>query len=154
MDLINLNDRYKEIELKFKSERLTPDQVTILKNGKQTIFALMGLCSMLVNQLITEKDILDNPRILTDVNFEFGPILSDYRADDIEDKLEQIVYDIVDIVTETFSKAFEDGAVTSVSNFMKTDLRYYNEIALKFIKNFNYAVGKDIKLNWDIFKQK
>ncbi len=154
LDLIDLNDRYKEIELKFKSERLTPEQVTILKNGKQTIFALMGLCSMLVNQHITERDILDNPRILTDVNFEFGSILSDYKADDIEDKLEQIVYDIVDIVTESFSKAFEDGAVTSVSNFMKTDLRYHNEIALKFIKNFNYAVGKDIKLNWDIFKQK
>lgn len=154
LDLINLNDRYKEIEMKFKSERLGPDQVAILKNGKQTIFALMGLCSMLVNQLITEKDILDNPRILADTNFEFGPILSDYTADDIEEKLEQIVYDIIEIVTDTFSKAFEDGAASSVSNFMKTDLRYHNEIVLKFIKNFNYQVGKDIKLNWDIFKQK
>lgn len=153
LDLIDLNDRYKEIESKFKTERLNPDQLVILKNGKQTIFALMGLCSMLVNQIVTERDILDNPRILADTNFEFGPILSAYKDDDIENKLEHIVYNIIDIVTDTFNRAFEEGAVSSVSNFMKTDPRYHNEIALKFIKNFNYNVGKDVKLNWDIFKR-
>ena len=112
----------------------------------------MGLCSMLVNETITEQEILDNPRILANIDFEFNSILSNYTDDDIEAKLEQIIYDIIDIVTDTYNKAFEDGSVTSVSNFMKTDSRYYNDIAIKFIKNFNYAVGKDIKLNWDIFK--
>ena len=152
LDLIDLNDRYKEIENRFKSKRLSPDQLVILKNGKQTLFALMGLCSMLVNETITEQEILDNPRILANIDFEFNSILSNYTDDDIEAKLEQIIYDIIDIVTDTYNKAFEDGSVTSVSNFMKTDSRYYNDIAIKFIKNFNYAVGKDIKLNWDIFK--
>ena len=112
----------------------------------------MGLCSMLVNETITEQEILDNPRTLANIDLNFGSILSGYKADDIETKLEQIVYDIIDIVTDTYKKAFEDGSVTSVSNFMKTDSKYYNDIAVKFIKNFNYQVGKDIKLNWDIFK--
>ena len=152
LDLIDLNDRYRDIESKFKTSRLTPDQLTILKNGKQTLFALMGLCSMLVNETITEQEILDNPRTLANIDLNFGSILSGYKADDIETKLEQIVYDIIDIVTDTYKKAFEDGSVTSVSNFMKTDSKYYNDIAVKFIKNFNYQVGKDIKLNWDIFK--
>ena len=152
LDLIDLNDRYRDIESKFKTSRLTPDQLTILKNGKQTLFALMGLCSMLVNETITEQEILDNPRTLANIDPNFGSILSGYKADDIETKLEQIVYDIIDIVTDTYKKAFEDGSVTSVSNFMKTDSKYYNDIAVKFIKNFNYQVGKDIKLNWDIFK--
>ena len=154
LDIIDLNERYKEIENKFKSERLSSDQLIILKNGKQTIFALMGLCSMLANQMISEQEILDDPKILMNQLFEFGAILSEYKKDDLEGKLEQIIYDIIDIVTDTFKKAFDDGLVTSVSNFMKTDAKYYNEIALKFIKNFNYAAGKDVKINWDIFVRK
>ena len=153
LDLIDLNDRYKEVENKFKQERLDPDQIVILKNGKQTIFALMGVCYMLVNGDISEKDILDNPKILSDVNFEYGALLSSYKEDDIEEKFEQIIYDIVEIVTDAFKNAFESNNITSPSNFMKTDLKYYNEIAHKFIKSFNYGVGKDIKLNWDIFKR-
>lgn len=153
IDLIDLNDRYKEVENKFKQERLDPDQIEILKNGKQTIFALMGVCYMLVNGDITEKDILDSPKVLSETNFEYGALLSNYIDDDIEEKFEQIIYDIVEVVTDAFKSAFDSNNITSPSNFMKTDLKYYNDIAHKFVKAFNYGIGKDIKLNWDIFKR-
>ncbi|MDE7452349.1 MAG: hypothetical protein K2M52_03350, partial [Paramuribaculum sp.] len=61
---------------------------------------------------------------------------------------------IISIVTELYLMAKEDGSVTSVSNFMKTDLRYYTGIVKRFLNYFKYTNGKEIMNNWDIFKRK
>lgn len=152
LDLIYLNERYKDVENKLKHEgRLTKDHIAILQNGKLTIFALLGVCYMLVNEVITEQQIIENPKILPDVVFEYGAVLSNYKDDDIDYKLKQIVVTIVKIVTEAYLKV-QDGT-TSPSNFMKTDPKYYNDIVTKFMDSFDYQEGREIKLNWDIFKR-
>ena len=106
---------------------------------------------MLVNEDITEQQIIENPKILPDVVFEYGAVMSNYKDDDIDYKLRQIVVTIVKIVTEAYLKV-QDGT-TSPSNFMKTDPKYYNDIVTKFMDSFDYQEGREIKLNWDIFKR-
>lgn len=158
LDLIDLNKRYDAIESNFKNKtntkkKLSPEQIEILKNGRQAIFALMGMCYRLVNGLISEEDINNSPKNLTDTEFfEYGTILSHYKDDDLDQKLEQVIYDIVVIITSCYSVAFRVGATTSVSNYLKTDSKYY-ELAKEFLTYFSVGHGEDLQKNWDIFKQ-
>lgn len=159
LDIIKLNDRYKKLEDTYKnSNSLTMEQREILKNGKQTIFALMGLCYIMANEDITYDQISSaaDPRtyfVNIIEHFKYGAILSNYKEDDIDTKLESIVFFISEFLAEQYKDAFDKGTVTSVSNFMKTDARYHN-IAKTFASRFTYhSLGKDIKANWDIFKR-
>ena len=157
LDLIDLKQRYDDVESKFKKQewskkKLSPENIEILKNGKQTIFAIFGMLYRLVNGMITEEDINSSPKILGDTSsFEYGPILSNYKADDLEEKLEQVVYDILAIITDAYKVAFKNGTATSVSNFMKTDPKYY-DLAKESLTYFPMIIGEDLKSNWDIFK--
>lgn len=158
LDLIALNDRYKELEMAYKDgddedHSLTMEQSEILKNGKQTIFALLGLCYMLANNDLSNDQAVDYQRYAKSNSFEYGPILSKYKKDDLDEKFEAIIYAIIDTVSELYRKAYANGTVSSVSNFMKTDVRYYTDIVKPFISYFQYAQGKSIKENWDIFKR-
>ena len=158
LDLIDLKKRYDAIENKFKKQewpkkKLSPENIEILKNGKQTIFALFGLVYRLVNEMITEDTINTSPRVLADTAyFEYGPILSNYREDDLEEKLEMVVYDIVAIITDAYKVAFRNNEATSVSNYMKTDSKYY-ELAKLTLSYLPLIYGEDLKNNWDIFKK-
>ncbi len=158
LDLIDLKKRYDEIERKFKTKegtkkKLSPEQIEVLKNGKQTIFAILGMCYRLVNEMITEDDINASPKVLSDTtSFEYGPILSNYSADDLDKKLENIIYDIVAMIESSYRLAFTSGQATSVSNFMKTDPKYY-DLAKDIISYFPLMHGEDLQNNWDIFKQ-
>lgn len=125
----------------------------ILKNGRQTVFALMGLCYRLVNKQISMDQVLENQGSLSIDYFSYGPILSNYTKDDIDDKFELIVSTIIAILSELYDKAYESEITSSVSNFMKTDSKYYESIVKKFVGYFKYAEGKNIMANWDIFKQ-
>ena len=159
LDIIELNNRYKSLEESYKDKddtnhTLSSEQLEILKNGKQTIFALIGLIYRLANDDISKDQILMDPHYADSVPFEFGAILSNYKGDDIEYKLEQIIYTLINIVTELYQKAYSDEKVTSVSNFMKTDGRYYSDIVKRFMNYFNYADGRNLKENWNIFKRK
>ena len=159
LDLIDLNDRYKKLEDTYKNDSsISIEQREILRNGKQTIFALMGLCYIMANEDITHDQISSatDPRTFF-VNiieyFKYGAILSNYKQDDIDTKLEALVFFIIEFLAEQYKDAFDKEAVTSVSNFMKTDARYHN-IAKTFASRFKYhSLGKDIKANWDIFKR-
>lgn len=159
LDIIDLKTRFDYLDAAFKDpddkkHTLRPEEMNILQNGRQTIFALLGLCYRLVNDHITQNQILDSNNSLSMDYFTYGPILSNYRKDDLEEKFETIVYTIISILTELYDKAFDSGATSSVSNFMKTDTKYYEQIAKKFVGYFKYAEGKNIMQNWDIFKQK
>lgn len=154
LDLIYLNEKYKDIENKLKHE-LDKEHKEILQNGKLTIFALMGVCYMLVNEDIATSEIIGNPKAVSDVQFEYGAILSNYKNDDIEEKFMQVVRAILDIVTEAYKKLNDDTNIISPSNFMKTDPKYYNNIVSVFMRSFasNYQEAREIKSNWDIFKR-
>lgn len=154
LDIIRLNERYNQVEKELKGSDLTPTQLEILRNGRQTIFAVMGMCYRLANGDISEKDILENPKMLgTIALFNYGPIMSNYKADDIDQKFERVVRDIVAILAEAYQQAYEKESTTSVSNFMKTDIKYYTEIATKVISSFRFFDGKDLKENFDLFKR-
>lgn len=153
LDLIKLKSKYDEVEKKLKLSDLSLTELEILKNGRQTIFAVMGMCYRLENNDITEKEIIDNPKSLGTIPFNYGPILSSYRKDDINEKFERIIRDIVTILADAYMQAYDNNMATSVSNFMKTDLKYYNEIVPKVINSFRFIVGKDLRDNIDILKR-
>lgn len=154
VDLIDLKSRYDEIEAKLKkSSDLDSIELEVLKNGRQTIFALMGMCYRLANEDIKVQDIKENPKSLESNPFNYGSILSHYNQDDINIRLESLIKDILQILGQAYDKAREDGTTTSVSNFMKTDQKYFNEIALAIIKNLRFAVGQDLLANSIIFKR-
>ena len=92
-------------------------------------------------------------RALSPDNYAYGPILSNYKKDDIDAKFEAIVSTIITIVSELYEKAYDSGSASSVSNFMKTNLKYYEQIVKKFVSYFKFAEGKNIMAKWDIFKQ-
>lgn len=153
LDLIKLKTRYDEVEKKLKLAGLDSTELEVLKNGRQTIFAIMGMCYRLANGDITENDINENPKSLGSIPFNYGPILSSYNKDDINEKFEGIIRDIIEIISDIYKQALANETTTSVSNFMKTDLKYYNEIVLKMIKGFRYNPGKHLKESIDIFKR-
>lgn len=153
MDLIKLKKRYDEIEKTLKSSDLPPTDLEVLKNGRQTIFAIMGMCYRIANSDMTEKDISLSPKSLGTIPFVYGPLLSNYHKDDVYEKFERIIRDIIDILSEVYQQAYDNNTTTSVTNFMKTDLKYYTEIVPKVIKQFRYNVGDDLKKNIDILKR-
>lgn len=153
LDLIDLKTRYDEVEKLLKSSIMDSTEMEVLKNGRQTIFAIMGMCYRLSNGDISENDINDNPKSLGTIPFNYGSILSNYHLDDINEKFEGVVRDIIEILSDVYKQALSNETTTSISNFMKTDLKYYNEIVPKFLKGFRYGPGKHLKENINIFKR-
>ena len=152
-DLIDLDKRYSAIESKYKVSGLNPIQTEILKNGKQTIFALMGVCYRLVNGDITENDFINDPKSVGTIPFVYGGSISNYTGNDLDTKLDRVVKSIVMIVADAYQYAFNNSLTTSVSNFMKTDQKYYNDIVSKFAQALSMMVGSELKQNYDIFKR-
>ena len=153
-DIIDLNSRYAEIEEKLKTSGLTLEQTQVLKNGKQTIFALMGICYRLANKDIKKDDILNDSKSVINIPFEYGTILSNYTKDDLEKKLSDLIKIIVRSVTESYTSAFNKQKATSVSDYMKTDLKYYNDIVLNFAQTLDVGiVGENLNGCIDIFKR-
>lgn len=155
LDIIDLNARYNNIEKKFKQNgELTEIQLEILKNGRQTIFALMGVLYRLVNGDLTEADLKNDARILNTLPFNYSNFISNYKKDDLDLKLEKIVKGIVSIVADGYTAALKHQLTTSVSNYMKTDAKYYDDIVPKFIDLLSYLIGEDLKMRMDIYKRK
>ena len=155
IDIVDLADRYNLIEKEFKAANsgLTLEQIEIFKNGKQMIFALMGLCYRLVNDDVSIKNLLDTPRSVANIPFVYAGNISNYRKDDIDKKLKTLVRSIVRIVANNYKNAYKSGQVTSVSNFLKTDQKYYTEIVPEFAQSFDMLIGEDLRSSMDILKR-
>jgi hypothetical protein len=153
VDLIRLNERYLLLEKKSKTSGLDPAQLEILKNGNQAIIAVLGMCYRLANNDVSESAILESPKSLGTLRFEYGPILSNYKEDDIEEKFEQIVRRIIEVLADAYMRAMNQKTTTSVSNFLKTDQKYYSDIAVYVVNSFQYGAGKDLKNNIFILKR-
>ena len=153
IDLIKLNDWYKDIEKKLKKNGLDPTQTEILKSGQQIVFAIMGLCYRIINNDISEVDLLNSPRIVSQVPFEYGVFLSNYHGDDFEKRLERLIKNIVILVSGSYNSALKNGLTTSISHYLKTDTRYYNETVAQFPQALDTFHGEDLKICMEIFRR-
>lgn len=154
LDIIDLHERYRTIEKKLKQNNtLSIAELDILQNGTQIIFALMGVLYRLVNDDTNETDLRNNSSEIRNIPFTYSGFISKYYNDDLDEKLEDIIVDIVSIVAESYEKAYSDEKVTSVSNYLKTDKKYLEDVVTYFAKQLRYAVGSDIKSKIDIFKR-
>lgn len=153
IDLIKLNDKYSAVEDELKTEGLGVEQSEVLKNGKMTILALIGLCYRLVNKDVTEKEVKQEPGDWEDRMFVYGGFVSLYKKNDSAIKFKRLMKDIIKILSDSFKKAINNKSASSASNFMKTDSKYYKEILPDFIDAFDMMVGDDIKTCYDILKR-
>ena len=153
IDLIKLNDKYSAVEDELKTEGLGVEQSEVLKNGKMTILALMGLCYRLVNKDVTEKEVKQEPSDWEDRMFVYGGFVSLYKKNDSDIKFKRLMKDIIKILSDSYKKAINNKSASSASNFMKRDSKYYKEILPDFIDAFDMMVGDDIKTCYDILKR-
>jgi hypothetical protein len=153
LDLIDLDRRYQEIEKKYKINGLDPLQTEILKNGKQMIFAIMGICYRLANGELSESDLLTSPKSVANIPFTYGKFISTYTADDLEKRLERVVKAIIKILADSYMMAHSNKQATSVSNHFKTDAKYYSDILQSFANMLDFMVGDELKQNMIIFKR-
>lgn len=153
LDLIDLHERYKIIEINFKKGGLSEEQAEVLKNGKQIVFAILGVIYRYANNDISENDLNENPQVIKSIPFMYGKFVSNYTGNDLDDKLRRLVYDIVKIVADSYKIAYGSKQTTSVSNYFKTDSKYYNNILKGFVGYLPMTIGEDIKSNMNILKR-
>lgn len=154
LDLIDLYDRYHEIEKEYKHNgSLDELQTEILKNGKQIIFAILGVIYRLANNDILESDLNKDPKMIKTIPFTYGRFISNYSFDDLDKKLQKLIQAIIQIVSESYIIAYQNKLVTSVSNYFKTDVRYYDSILRSFVEYLPLTKGEEIKAQMNIFKR-
>ena len=155
IDLIELNDRYLCIEDDIKKNDLRANEREIIKNGKQVIFALLGILYNLANEDIVESDLIQDTKIVKTNDFVYSAIISNYKEDDIDRILRILIIDLVQIVSESYDKALRKDQVSSISNYFKTDKRYIEEILADFMYAYSRtSLGQDLKTLSKIFIRK
>ena len=138
-----------------KSDSLNALQKEILKNGTQIIYAMLGVAYRIANGDLKKEDIIQDPDcVKTGSQFIYRKVLN-YSLDELEDYLKRIIVDIIKLVTETYQKnsSIAALAITSASNYFKTDKKYYELILAGVADNFEYAAGEDFLQKSCIFKQ-
>lgn len=138
-----------------KSSSLNALQKEILKNGTQIIFAMLGVAYRIANNDLKKEDIIQDPNcVKTGSQFIYRKVLN-YSLNEMEDYLKRIIVDVVKLVTETYQKNSSNTAleITSVSNYFKTDKKYYELVLAGVADNFEYAAGEDFLQKSRIFKQ-
>lgn len=131
LDLIELNDRYSVLQKKFKVEQInefTIEQANVFNNGKFVLFALFGLTYRIINGDVDINTLKMDTSLIEDDDFVYGSFISNYKGDDIEQKLKDLIKFFVDILEEEYSSQYDKNKVTSVSNFFKTDKKYIMDI--------------------------
>ncbi|MFD1453968.1 AIPR family protein [Oceanobacillus sojae] len=133
IELVNYNNYLDDViqRLKDRKDRtLDQDEMSILSNGKQCIVALTGFIYRIVNNDFSIKH--DNI-ISINEKFNFGNFISNYREDDIEKKITDLVVELTKFLKDEYAREFEMEKVTSPSNFMKTDKKYLEAILKRYI---------------------
>lgn len=138
IDLIELNKRIDIIIQKYKNNtarnKLSIEELNVLSNGKLAIIALMGFIYRISNN---DYNIKSDERDLIDEKFEFGYFLSNYKGDNVDKLLEDLIYELVQHISEIYSSEYDAAKVTSISNFLKTDKKYRETILEKYIIELN-----------------
>ena len=133
IDLVELNKRidlacskYNKKEIK---PMLKPNRLIVLNNSKLKIVALMGFIYQVVNgDFDMENDNLDTG--LGD--FEYGSFISNYKEDNIDKLVEQLIFELTNRITEYYEAEFNKENVTSISNFLKRDNNYLEKILTNY----------------------
>jgi hypothetical protein len=146
VDLLQLWDRFTRIDKKFKSpeSQLSPSEKESLKNGKLAILGLIGALYDIVNEDISIEDLRSDLSILETHTFTYGAFISNYRGDDIDEVLEALIYDLITQLDEAYSICSENGKCSSISNLLKTDKQYRNEVLVYMLKNLKRTPGESI----------
>lgn len=137
------------------TQQLNELQKEILKNGTHIIYALMGVLFRIINMDISKEELLQDPSVVKNgASFEYRNVL-DYSYDELDDYLKKMIVIIVRIVTQGFKQNSNDTSleITSVSNYFKTDKKYYDLIIPSFVESFDYDSGQELLKNSCIFKQ-
>ncbi len=157
VDLIQLNQRVDESIKKFEDgyskNALSVEEMNVLSNAKLCIIALIGFIYRVVNQDFDVR----NQNIENDLDqFEYGYFISNYHGDDIDEKIEDLLYDLIVHINDLYESEYEKQRVTSISNFLKTDKMYQQVILEKFIINLRKGKNLDrlIEEYGDLFKRK
>lgn len=139
IDIIKLNDKFDELskELLNSSTTLAVEEKTILKNGKQVIFSIIGLLYLWANNDISLSDTLSDAGVLLDFPFTYSKIIGNYKKDDLDDHIRQLLIVIIELLTEQYTNAYDNKRTTSVSNYFKKDSTYIDEIVPFISKKFD-----------------
>lgn len=136
-DIVVLNDWFQSISKKFKEDMpayMNSEKAVIFSNGKMTLFGLFGIVYRLVNGDVKKSDFnLDDDPL--DSEIIYGSFISNYKKDDISEKLSEMILFLVDIVEQDYFIQYNNKKVTSVSNFLKTDNKFKDIIVKSFISN-------------------
>lgn len=155
-DLIDLNKRIGYIiqdikDKKQEDEIFDNEHMIILNNGRYALIAIIGLIYRIANNDPGSK----NKQDLVGDDFVFGEFLSNYKEDDIDDKLKDLIIEYVQFLKEIYDDEFDLGNVSSPSNFFKTDKKYIDKIANKIINKQKVKRNNEELINayGDVFKR-
>lgn len=144
VDIIDLDNRcnaiYKTLAL---SNEITEIEKEILSNGKLIIFSILGILYMITNDHFDVSKIISNPSSVGDFDkkFVYHSIISQYKEDDIDIRLRSLIIRIIINLSESYSRVYSDGSVSSISNYFKLDSRYYFDIVKDFMNAYRTVIA-------------
>lgn len=146
IDLIRLIKRFDVIDKHLKSADSSLNQAEreALKNGRQAIIALMGILYRLINSDVTREELNDDPLEAISGEFEYGAFIRNYSGDDIDELLQELVEILSHQISDAYEMSASANQVTSISNFLKTDNKYRENILKRFIYLLRFDDGKRV----------
>lgn len=159
IDLLKMANYYEKfIDDYAKKKELNKDEINVAKNGKLCFLSLIGLLIKSKRNLVDLKqlvsmDVEERRSIISDKSMLQGTLISNYPNDDFELLFKQLLKRLINFITSSYVTAYNNGEVTSVSNYFKTDLKYY-EIIIPYILNAyinNYVFSEECKKYMELF---
>lgn len=140
IDLIELNHRFELLSKKYKREGndiFNSEEANVFRNSKFVLFGLFGVIYRILNNDVKIPDLREDPYLIIDDDFIYDSFISNYKKDDINEKLDLLIRFLIEILTDEYESQYKDGKVTSVSNFFKTDKKYLEEIVRVVVSKLN-----------------
>ncbi|MDF7627474.1 AIPR family protein [Lactobacillaceae bacterium L1_55_11] len=123
-DLIRLNRIYEEVadEL-LKSDSLTGEQGNVIKNGKFTLFALLGVVYDVINGIRKPNELIEQHGALDSEEFKYGHFL---EQEEFQNNLKKLILKFVISTARVYALQVE--TVGTMSNYLKKDSTYAKDI--------------------------
>ena len=151
VDIIKIDNLYETVVKKIsEADDLDDEEKIVLKNGKQMIFAVLGLLYRWSNQDYRPQDGISNKGSIADNKFVYSSIISNYTGDDLEERFTELLIWIIQQITRPYQIALDANKTSSVSNYFKKDITYYNEIIPALAKEYNRSVTKSIIADYEV----
>ena len=155
IDVIDLHYKYNIIEDKVRESLVNQTtDLNILQNGKQAVIALIGLSYMLVNGDLTEEKLTSSPNVIKSVDFNYGSFIRHYKGDDIDNNLFELTLILVQFLSETYERLYQKKVVTSISNFLKSDKNYIEEVIPDMMKKLLRKSNREPYYKYTTFLKK